>query len=370
MAQNDWLILAATPGLHGHKLDALLAGLGSVEAIVAAAEHTAIAQVLTPQSAQRLKSPDKKRLIKAQQWLTQSQHGLVTWSDEDYPGLLREIADPPVALFVRGDAKHLNLPQIAVVGSRQATPGGVEIAGRLSEQLTRAGFCITSGLARGIDAAAHRGALAAGGVTLAVCATGPDRVYPAVHRKLAGDIAKRGVVVTEYLPGTRPQAYRFPRRNRIISGLATGTLVVEAGLRSGALITARLAAEQGREVFAVPGSIHNPVARGCHQLIRNGAKLVETTQDLVEELGGLLGNLAASIEQNPATNTRRKTPDDPQYAQLLSCMGWDPVSADQLVTRSGLTAAEVSSMLLILELEGHIVPLPGGRYQQREEGHR
>ncbi len=369
MAQNDWLILAATPGLHGHKFDALRAQLGSAKKIVAAAEQTVIAQALSPTGAQALRSPNKERLNKAHRWLAQPRHGLVTWAEDRYPALLREIADPPVALFVRGDARRLNLPQIAIVGSRQATPGGVEMAGRLSAQLARAGFCITSGLARGIDAAAHRGALAAGGTTLAVCATGPDRTYPAVHRKLADDIATGGAVVTEYLPGTGPQAYRFPRRNRIISGLATGTLVVEAGVRSGALITARLAAEQGREVFAVPGSIHNPVARGCHQLIRNGAKLVETTQDLVEELGGLLGNLAASIEQNPATKKPSPIREDPQYSKLLSCMAWDPVSADQLVARSGLTTAEVSSMLLILELEGRVVPLPGGRYQQREEGH-
>jgi DNA processing protein len=272
-------------------------------------------------------------------------------------------------LFVRGDVDALSLPQLSIVGSRNSTPGGHETAGRFAGHLAQSGFCITSGLALGIDAAAHRAALTAGGRTIAVFGTGPDIVYPREHAALADDIAANGALVSEFAPGCAPRQSQFPRRNRIISGLALGTLVVEAGLRSGALITARNAAEQGREVFAIPGSIHNPVARGCHQLIRSGAKLVETAGDIIEELGGMIAGFAASIEQNPAPQlSLTERVRDSEYERLLGLMGWDPVAIDTLITRSGLTAEEVSSMLLILELEGCVDPLTGGCYVQREKG--
>jgi DNA processing protein len=308
-------------------------------------------------------------LERCHEWLRQDEHHLVTREHPAYPPLLIDIFDAPTILFVRGDVEALTLPQLAIVGSRNGTPGGVDTARRFAAHLANAGFCITSGLALGIDAAAHDGALRGGGRTVAVCATGPDIVYPRRHEELADAIAASGAVVTEFAVGTGARREQFPQRNRLISGMSVGTLVVEAGLRSGALITARYAAEQGREVFAVPGSIHNPTARGCHRLIRNGAKLVETSDDIIEELPGMLAAIGEHVEQNVDQQANRaSTGLDPEYQRLLEFMGWDPVNVDVLVSRSGLTADEVCSMLLILELEGRVQPLFGGCYIQREEG--
>jgi len=294
---------------------------------------------------------------------------LLTPADAGYPALLREIASPPPQLFVRGNVDALALPQLAIVGSRNATPSGAETAHNFASHLAASGFCITSGLAEGIDAAAHRGALAAAGRTIAVCGTGLDITYPRQHEQLADDIiASGGALVSEFAPGTPVHRANFPRRNRLISGLSVGTLVVEASLRSGALITARHAMEQGREVFAIPGSIHNPVARGCHRLIRNGAKLVETADDIVEELSGLLASLrqsdAAGAPESATEVAGSAAEPDAQYARLLAAMAWDPVDADSLVIRSGLTIGEVSSMLLLLEMRGSVRALSGGRYQR------
>ncbi len=302
-------------------------------------------------------------------WLDRPDAHLLTPADAGYPALLREIASPPTQLFVRGNVDVLSLPQLAIVGSRNATPAGAETAHSFASHLAARGFCITSGLAEGIDAAAHRGALAARGQTLAVCGTGPDIVYPRQHESLAAEIvAAGGAIVSEFAPGTPVLRANFPRRNRLISGLSIGTLVVEASVRSGALITARHAMEQGREVFAIPGSIHNPVARGCHRLIRNGAKLVETATDIVEELSSLLAGLQlpdAPVGEGvmPEAPVSAAEPDA-EYAQLLAAMGWDPVDADSLVARSRLTIGEVSSMLLMLELQGSVRQLSGGRYQR------
>jgi DNA processing protein len=308
-------------------------------------------------------------------WLARGDAHLLTPADAGYPALLREIPHPPPQLFVRGKPEALSLPQLAIVGSRNATPAGAETAQSFASHLAARGFCITSGLAEGIDAAAHRGALAAGGTTIAVCGTGPDIVYPRQHEALAEEIVSRGgAIVSEFAPGTPVSRGNFPRRNRLISGLAVGTLVVEASLRSGALITARHAMEQGREVFAIPGSIHNPVARGCHHLIRNGAKLVETAADIVDELGGLLASLradeagiTADFALKPLSGNAEHAADsaeetDADYARLLAFMGWDPVDVDTLVARSGLTTGEVSSMLLLLEMQGSVRALSGGRY--------
>jgi len=310
-------------------------------------------------------------------WLRRGDAHLLTPADAGYPALLREIPDPPPQLFVRGSIEILSLPQLAMVGSRNATPGGAETAHSFASHLAARGFCITSGLAEGIDAAAHRGALKVGGKTIAVCGTGPDIVYPRQHDALAEEIvAGGGAIVSEFAPGTPVYRANFPRRNRLISGLAVGTLVVEASLRSGALITARHAMEQGREVFAIPGSIHNPVARGCHRLIRNGAKLVETAADIVDELGGLLESLrideaatSRELAANPLISNGQGAADsaaemDADYARLLACLAWDPVDVDTLVARSGLTIGEVSSMLLMLELQGSVRALSGGRYQR------
>jgi len=264
---------------------------------------------------------------------------------------------------VRGDVQTLKLPQLAIVGSRNPSASGRETARELAKFLSRSGISIISGLAEGIDCAAHQGALEAEGpgVTIAVTGTGLDLVYPRGHRELAHRVAESGALVSEFPPGTKARPEHFPRRNRIISGLSLGTLVVEAALRSGSLITARLAAEQGREVFAIPGSIHNPLARGCHSLIRQGAKLVETASDVLEELGVLIGSSGARRDEAaPAPISDVEL--DADYRKLLSEMGFDPISVDHLVQRTGLTADAVSSMLLLLELEGLVSALDGGRY--------
>ena len=294
-------------------------------------------------------------------WLTDPQHHLIVRGSEDYPELLEQIAGPPAELYVNGDPGILQLPAIAIVGSRNPTQGGVRNAFEFARHLGGNGFCIVSGLAEGIDAAAHRGALAAGAPTIAFLGHGIDRVYPAANRDLAHEIAREGALVSEFPLGTHPQRSLFPQRNRLISGISLGTLVVEAARRSGSLITARLAGEQGREVFALPGSIHNPLARGCHQLIRQGAKLVETADDIVAELAPLASHVMQTAFEAPATQTTREF-DQEEYRQLRKFLSHDPVAVDELAENSGLTIEQVSSMLLILELEGEVESLSGGRY--------
>lgn len=295
------------------------------------------------------------------EWLQQENHHLLKLGDDGYPELLAGIAGPPERLFVIGDPEVLHLPALAIVGSRNPTKGGAQNAFDFARHLAASGFCIVSGLAQGIDAAAHRGALAAGAPTIAFLGHGIDRVYPAVNRDLAHDIARHGALASEFPLGTAPNRTLFPQRNRLISGISLGTLVVEAARRSGSLITARLAAEQGREVFAIPGSIHNPLSRGCHQLIRQGAKLVEAADDIVAELAPLAGHLMQTAE-HPGTPPESRGDADEEYVILLEALGHDPVSTDELAERSGLTINQVSSMLLILELEGKIEKLSGGRY--------
>ncbi len=296
-----------------------------------------------------------------QRWLAQEHNHLLTLRDVAYPALLREIPDPPPLLFVCGDPALLSSPQIAVVGSRNPTPGGCDNAQAFSAHLVQAGLTVTSGLALGIDACAHRAALAAGGRTIAVAGTGLDRVYPARHRDLAHEIARQGALISEFPLGTPPRRENFPRRNRIISGLSLGVLVVEAARESGSLITARLAADQGREVFAIPGSIHSPQSRGCHALIRQGAKLVETAQDLLEELDALAGAAHAAVAHAARAPEAALVPD---MRRLLEQLGYDPVDIDTLTARSGLTPDAVSSMLLQMELRGLVACCPGGKYQR------
>ena len=298
------------------------------------------------------------------EWLRDDNHHLLRPGDDAYPELLGGITGPASQLYVNGDPEILHLPALAIVGSRNPTKGGSQTAFEFARHLGETGFCIVSGLAQGIDAAAHRGALAAGAPTVAFLGHGIDRVYPAENRELARDIARHGALVSEFPLGTAPSRPLFPQRNRLISGLSLGTLVVEAARRSGSLITARLAAEQGREVFAIPGSIHNPLSRGCHQLIRQGAKLVETADDIVAELAPLAGHMLQTIDESatPGRVTAGGEEADEEYVKLLDAIGHDPVSADALVARSGLTIDQVSSMLLILELEGKIEKLSGGRY--------
>ncbi len=281
--------------------------------------------------------------------------------DENFPELLTQLNDPPPLIYVKGNADALHLPALAIVGSRNPTDGGVRNAFEFARHLAKCGFCIVSGLAQGIDAAAHRGALAAGGPTVAVLGNGIDTIYPASNRELAEQIINSGALVSEYPPGTPPMRAYFPQRNRLISGLCLGTLVVEAARRSGSLITARLASEQGREVFALPGSIHNPLARGCHRLIRDGAKLVELADDIISELGPLAGHVLQSSVESTLSNDAVDSNDE-EYVKLRKSIGHDPVGIDELVEHSGLTIGQVSSMLLILELDGKIEKLSGGRY--------
>ena len=310
-----------------------------------------------------LRNPDWAAVEKDLAWQAQPDNHIITLHDPAYPPLLKQTADAPPLLFVRGQPSVLARLQLAMVGSRNPSAGGKEIAHDFARHLASAGLTITSGLALGIDAASHQGALDAGGVTVAVTGTGLDRVYPARHRELAHRIAEHGALVSEFPPGTPPLAENFPRRNRIISGLSVGVLVVEAALQSGSLITARLAGDQGREVFAIPGSIHNPLARGCHALIRQGAKLVENVRDILEELGAYnLGILGESPPQDTDFGSDAAVGFDDSQLKLLSFMDFSPASVDVLVERSGLTPEQVSSMLLVLELHDRVESVAGGLY--------
>jgi DNA processing protein len=289
-------------------------------------------------------------------WLAKANNHIVTLADPDYPKALLEIADPPPLLYAKGNIALLNKLSIAIVGSRNASVQGEKNAEAFAQGLAVHGLCIVSGLALGIDGAAHRGALKAKGDTIAVVGTGLDMVYPAQHRDLAHQIASSGLIISEFPLGTLSKPQNFPRRNRLISGLSLGCLVVEANLKSGSQITARLSAEQGREVFAIPGSIHSPLAKGCHQLIKQGAKLVDSLQDIVEELNLSKAVSATLAEENSPTNQDQQT--------LLESMGYDAISIESLVQLTGLTVSTLSSMLTLLELEGRITGLAGGQYQQ------
>ncbi len=306
----------------------------------------------------RLRKPDWDTAKADLAWLDSDDKHLLPITDPAYPRLLKELSDPPVVLFVHGDPAVLCAPQIAIVGSRNPTPAGANNARDFAAALARAGATITSGLALGIDGAAHQAALDAGGATVAVAGTGLDRVYPARHKDLAHRIAGQGALVSEFAPGTGVRRGQFPRRNRIISGLSLGTLVVEAATQSGSLITARLAGEQGREVFALPGSIHNPLARGCHQLIKQGAKLVETAEEILEELAALVAFSQSPAE--PAAAEDSGTELGREYEQLLRQIDFDPTSVDEIVKRSGLSVEVVSNMLLLLELNNKVVSVAGG----------
>jgi DNA processing protein len=324
-----------------------------------------------------LRTPDHAIHAADYAWLGQADHHLIGWDDADYPALLRRIPSPPPALFVAGDPNLLWYPQVAVVGSRNATAGGVDNARDFSRALVRAGLTITSGMAEGVDAAAHLAALEADSPTIAVIGTGTDVVYPRRHAKLAARIRASGAIVSEFLPGTEARPEHFPRRNRVLAGLSLGTLVIEAAERSGALITARLAGEAGREVFAIPGSIHNPLARGCHRLIRQGAALVEDAREVIEALAPVAAELADALRTRlrdadaaDAPHAVNKGPGvalDADQNKLMAALGHDPVGIDQLAQRSGLTVAELSSMLLVMELHG-LIAAEHGRYSRKLAG--
>lgn len=357
------LALLRAPGIGGTHFKKLIDHFGSAEQTLK--RPTEAEQLLTRRYANRdLSKPDWVGAEQDLAWQSGENNAIIVSESQHYPNLLREIPDHPPLLFVHGNVNCLKNVQIAMVGSRTPSPMGEETAYEFAKHLGTQGFTITSGLALGVDAASHRGALKAGAATIAVTGTGLDRVYPAKHRDLAHQIADNGgALVSEFATGTTPMKENFPRRNRIISGLAIGTLVVEAARQSGSLITAKMAGEQGREVFAIPGSIHNPLARGCHALIRQGAKLVETAEDILEEFNHLISQNSVEI-----SDTNDLLPElmelDQDYQNLLNCMGYDTVAVDQLIDRSGLTAEAVSSMLLVLELQGHIQTAPGGCFSR------
>ena len=312
---------------------------------------------LNQDTIRKIRSPQHPQVARDLAWSAGDQNHLICYHHNAFPELLRQINGFPALLYASGNLSLLQEPQVAIVGSRNCTPGGAHNAFDFASQLSSSGLTITSGMALGIDAAAHRGALHASGKTIAVTGTGLDLIYPSRNRKLAAEILEQGLIVSEFPLGTTPRPANFPQRNRIISGLSVAILVVEAAQRSGSLITARLAAEQGREVYAVPGSIHNPQTRGCHQLIRDGAALVDAPKDIVAGLSGLLNFVLEQQCQGPQNQT---TPLDHEHQQLLETIGYDPVNCDILVQRSGLTIDKLSSMLLVLELSDLIQSAPGG----------
>ena len=373
-----WLRLLETPGVGRESARALLARFGSPEAVIGASV-AALGKVVGTEGAAALAEPPaafEARLASAWRWLNGgtvvdaaagATRDAIPLGDPRYPAPLLAAADPPLLLYVHGHIELLQRPSIAIVGSRNPTAQGLENARAFAAHLSGAGWVVVSGLALGIDGAAHEGALEGGAGTIAVVGTGLDIAYPLRHRELTARIAARGLVVSEFAIGTPALPPHFPIRNRIIAGLARGTLVVEAALRSGSLITARLAADAGREVFAIPGSIHSPQARGCHALLKQGAKLVESAADVVEELGSPDGSGAESRRRHDST-----VPADVGHADtakadpLLDALGFDPIGLDELIARTGQSAAALSARLLDLELEGRVSRLPGQVFQRVE----
>lgn len=354
----SWLRLTLIPGVGGEARRALLKAFGLPQTIFAAGP-SALSTIVDPVLAERLVGHECAAEIEvALDWASQPGNRLVSLADQDYPQSLLSSDDPPVLLYAKGDTATLNRPMLAVVGSRNATAQGLRDAEAFAQALGDAGLTIVSGLALGIDAAAHRGALATAAGTVAVIGTGADRLYPARNAALARAIAQEGIVLSEFPLGTPALGSNFPRRNRIIAGLGLGCLVVEAAPRSGSLITARLAAESGREVFAIPGSIHSPLSRGCHQLIRQGAKLVESAQDILEEL-----RWGSSPAGNAAPARTTAAPSGAEE-RVLAFLGDAPCALDTLSARSGLTPADLLAMLLPMELAGRVAQLPGGLYQR------
>ena len=361
----SWLQLSLTPGLGPATLRKLLQQFGLPQAVLAR-KRSELSLLAPPAALAALDSePVANAVARALAWAAEPGHAVITLADETYPRLLLEIADPPPLLYARGRVELLQRSAIAIVGSRNATQQGAANAEAFARTLSEAGLTIVSGLALGIDAAAHRGGLQGAGSTVAVLGTGIDIIYPQRNAALAAEIAVRGLIVSEFPLGSAPSAQNFPRRNRLISGLARGCLVVEAAVASGSLITARAAADQGRDVFAVPGSIHSPLAKGCHVLIKSGAKLVESAEDVLSELSGFRpSGFASTREPSRAANEQAA-------GGLLAHMGHDPVDVDSLCSRAGLSAEQVSSELLRLELDGRVAALPGGLYQRLEkEGRR
>jgi DNA processing protein len=349
-----WASLQLLPGVSARVLAGLLKALGGPEEVRGASRSSLAKLVPSEVAAAIERGPEPALLERTLSWIAEPGHALVAWDDADYPRALLTISDPPPAFYYSGRHELLNRPSIAIVGSRNATPQGMDNAGSFAAALSGAGFTIVSGLALGIDTAAHRGGLSAGGSSVAVIGTGPD---PPANRDLGHRLAAEGGLLSEFPLGTPPLPANFPRRNRLLSGLSRGVLVVEATLASGSLITARFAAEQGREVFAIPGSIHSPFSKGSHRLIKEGAKLVETAQDVLEELGGV-ARAGAVASQTPEPDIQGDA------GRVLDALGHDPAGVDALTARTGLAAGAVSVALVELELSGRITTLPGGAFQR------
>ena len=357
-----WLRLIETPQVGRESARKLLAAFGSPQAVLSATT-AARQQVVSPEAAKAFGETSETLLAlidTTAEWLAagtdDAPRQVLTLGDPGYPNALLETADPPLLLYLQGNLALLSTPSLAVVGSRNPTPQGKENARSFSAHLSQAGLTIVSGMAMGIDGAAHEGGLTGSGRTVAVVGTGLDRVYPRRHLELAHRIASQGLIISEYSLGTPPLPGNFPLRNRIISGLTRGTLVVEAALQSGSLITARLASEAGRDVFAIPGSIHSPQSRGCHALIKQGAKLVDSAQDVLDELPWHVSATTSTAD----SSTETEEDSDP----LLQALGFDPVNLDALVARTGWPAAQLSAHLLELELAGEVARLPGQLFQR------
>lgn len=365
------LTLNRCRGIGPHRFQQLIERFGSAQATLTNTQAQLRAAGVPDSLQSALLAPDEAGVEQDLKWLQHPRHHCLHLGSAHYPPQLARTDKPPAILYVAGDPETLLWPQLAVVGSRNPDPVGIATATAFARHLSSRGLAITSGLAQGIDTCAHQGAMQGSGITIAVLGHGLDRVYPRSNRELAGEIAERGAIVSQFPLGVGPRPGQFPQRNTVIAGLSLGTLVVEATVRSGSLITARLAMEAGREVMAIPGSIHNPLARGCHQLIKQGAKLVQEADDVLEELGPLLESSALTGTPNPATaasakdqtqvSTNKPEPD-PDYEKLLAALGHESCGIDQLVQRSGLSAQAISSMLLILEVQGRVASVAGGQY--------
>lgn len=360
------LALSRVSGLGPSRLGHLLTSFGDVAGIQSASFSSLKAAGCNTEMANEIQQLEYAMTPEEADWLAHPEHHLITIDHPEYPVALKGIDQAPVVLFAKGNMELMNGACLGMVGTRNPTKLGAQTAELFANQLAKAGITVVSGLALGIDAASHQGAVREVGSTVAVMACGLDRVYPARNRAIAHEIAQHGLLLSEFAPGVQARPEYFPRRNRIISGLSLGVLVVEAAMKSGTLVTARYASEQGREVFAIPGSIHTPTARGCHWLIKQGAKLVESADDILEEIQPKLAAYLLDqklTEDAPDKASQALTEFDPSYQDLLKAMNFDSVMIDELVTKTGLTAAEVSSMLLLLEMEGVVISA-NGRYQR------
>lgn len=354
-ARRHWLILKLTPFMGVATINKITKQL-PIEALFSMSSTKLSKLKLKDASIKALTQPDLAKVEYLEQWADEPNQQILCYGHEGYPKSLTQIASPPEVLFIKGDSQLLNAPQLAIVGSRNVTIGGQETAFTFAKQLATLGITVTSGLAVGVDGHAHRGAIQGQGKTIAVLGTGLEQIYPKRHQQLAQQICQSGALVSEFLPQQAAKAEHFPRRNRIVSGLTKGTLVVEAAVKSGSLITARYALEQNREVFAVPGSIHNPMSEGCHQLIKQGAKLVESIHDIIEEIGEFQQFLAKQSIENQATQPNNQDMAD----SFLACIGYDVTSVDTIAERSNLPVPDVLARLLDMEIEGKITAIAGG----------